>query len=86
MSIVGGTSVIDDLPEVARRYLGHAIAPSGTFADTVELEIQGSTLQKGRWFSFTAHERLEARIGFHWAARLRYGPLVLAGVDQLLSG
>ena len=86
MSVVGGTSVIDDLPEVARRYLGHAIAPSVTLADTVELEIRGSTLQKGRWFSFTAHERLEAGIGFHWAARLRYGPLVLAGVDQLRSG
>ena len=86
MSIVGGTSVSDDLPDVARRYLGHAIAPSVTLADTVELDIRGSTLQKGRWFSFTAQERLEAGIGFHWAARLRYGPVVLAGVDQLGAG
>jgi hypothetical protein len=86
MSIVAGTSVIDDLPEVAKRYLAHAIAPSAALADTVDLEIEGSTMQKGRWFSFTAHERLEAGIGFHWAARLRYGPVVLRGVDQLRCG
>lgn len=77
MSIVEGTSVVDDLPEVAKRYLAHAIAPSAALADTVDLEIEGSTMQKGRWFPFTAHERLEAGIGFHWAARLRYGPMVL---------
>ena len=86
MSIVGGTSGVDDLPDVAKRYLAHAIAPSVALADTVDLEIEGSIMQKGRWFSFTAHERLEAGIGFHWAARLRYGPLVLTGVDQLRSG
>ncbi len=86
MSIVAGGSTLDDLPEVAQRYLAHAIAPAVALADTVELEIRGSTLQKGRWFSFTAHERLEASVGFHWAARLRYGPLVLTGVDQLRSG
>ena len=86
MAMVGGTSVVDDLPEVAKRYLAHAIAPSVALADTVDLEIKGATMQKGRWFSFAAHERLEAGIGFHWAARLRYGPLVLTGVDQLRSG
>jgi len=43
-------------------------------------------MQKGRWFSFAAHERLDAGIGFHWAARLRYRPLVLTGADQLRSG
>ncbi len=86
MSIVGGPPVVDDLPEVAKRYLAHAIAPSVALADTVELEIKGATMQKGRWFSFAARERLEAGIGFHWAARLRYGPLVLTGADQLRSG
>lgn len=86
MTIATGTSAVDDLPEVGRRYLAHAIAPSVALADTVDLEIEGSTMQKGRWFSFTAHERLEVGVGFHWAARLRYGPLMLRGVDQLRSG
>jgi Family of unknown function (DUF6544) len=86
MSITAGTEIPGDLPDAAKRYLAHAIAPSVALADTVELEIRGATLQQGRWFSFTAHERLEAGIGFHWAARLRYGPLVLSGVDQLRSG
>ena len=86
MSIVGRTSVVDDLPEVVQRYLEHAIAPSVALADTVEVEMAGATMQKGRWFSFVARERLEAGTGFHWAGRLRYGPLVLTGVDQLHSG
>ncbi len=86
MASPGGTPVAHGLPEIATRYLAHAIAPSVVLADTVDLEIQGSTMQQGRWLSFTAHERLEAGIGFHWAARLRYGPLVLKGVDQLRAG
>jgi hypothetical protein len=86
MSIPEGVSVPDELPAVARRYLEHAIGPVAELADTVELEIRGSILQKGRWFSFTAQERLEAGVGFHWAARLRWGPMVLAGVDQLRCG
>jgi len=86
MSIAEGASILDELPAVARRYLDHAIAPSVELAESVELELRGSIMQKGRWFSFTAHERLEAGIGFHWAARLRYGPLVLSGADQLRSG
>lgn len=86
MSIAGGASLVDEAPEVARRYLSHSIAPTATLADTVELDLRGSILQQGRWFTFTAHERLEAGIGFHWAARLRWGPLMLAGVDQLRSG
>ncbi|MDA8238377.1 MAG: hypothetical protein M0T75_10965 [Chloroflexi bacterium] len=86
MSIAEGASALDELPAVARRYLNHAIGPLAELADSVELELRGSILQKGRWFSFTAHERLEAGVGFHWAARLHWGPLMLAGVDQLRSG
>lgn len=86
MPTTEGTANLDELPAVARRYLEHAIPPSTELARTVELDLRGSILQKGRWFSFTAHERLDAGVGFHWGARLRWGPLVLTGVDQLRSG
>ena len=64
---------VADLPEPARRYLRHAIAPGTPLARIVRLEMDGSMLPRpgGPRAGLTADEVLAPHVGFTWTARVR---------------
>lgn len=64
---------VADLPEPARRYLRHAIAPGTRLARIVRLEMVGSMLPRpgGPRVALTADEVLAPHVGFTWTARAR---------------
>ncbi|MBK9178603.1 MAG: hypothetical protein IPM45_03325 [Acidimicrobiales bacterium] len=67
-----------DLPEPARRYLLHALAPGTPLAGGAELRMHG-TIKLGPWVPFRATEVLVPGSGFVWRADagLLLGPLAL---------
>ncbi|GAA4733817.1 hypothetical protein GCM10023328_11640 [Modestobacter marinus] len=69
------------LPEPARRWLGHALAPGTPLWQTVELSMTGR-IRLGRWRSFTARQVLAPPSGFIWAARARVAGLPVTGFDR----
>lgn len=64
---------VADLPEPARRYLRHAIAPGTPLARIVRLEMDGSMLPRpgGPRVALAADEVLAPHVGFTWTARAR---------------
>lgn len=74
-----------DLPEPARRWLTHSIAPGTPLWRSVELEMSGE-IRLGRWRAFTAHQVLAPTTGFIWAATTRFFGLPVAGFDRFSSG
>jgi len=61
------------LPDPARRYLKHAIAPGTPLARIVHLEMEGSMRPRpgGPRVALTADEVLAPHVGFNWTARAR---------------
>ena len=55
------------LPEPARRWLSHAIAPGTPLWGSVELTMHGQ-IKLGRWRPFTARQVLTPPDGYIWAA------------------
>ena len=78
-------AAIVGLPEPARRWLGHAIAPGTPLWSSVELTMRGQ-IRLGRWRSFTARQVLTPPDGYIWAARTRLAGLPVTGYDRLGSG
>jgi hypothetical protein len=78
-------AAIVGLPEPARRWLGHAIAPGTPLWSSVELTMHGQ-IKLGRWRPFTARQVLTPPDGYIWAARTRLAGLPVTGYDQLSSG
>lgn len=78
-------AAIVGLPEPARRWLGHAIAPGTPLWSSVELTMHGQ-IKLGRWRSFTARQVLTPPDGYIWAARTRLAGLPVTGYDRLGSG
>jgi hypothetical protein len=78
-------AAIVGLPEPARRWLGHAIAPGTPLWSSVELTMHGQ-IKLGRWRSFTALQVLTPPDGYIWAARTRLAGLPVTGYDRLASG
>lgn len=70
---VFSTGLVADLPDPARRYLRHAIAPGTPLAPAVRLEMEGWMRPRpgSRRIALTADEVLAPRIGFTWTARAR---------------
>ena len=80
-------SMLDGLPDVARRYFAHAIAPGTPLSTTVKLQMSG-TLTLGdasgpRPFAMTARQALNAPTDFVWQPQMRAGPMLIAGSDGL---
>ena len=73
------------LPEPARRWLSHAIAPGTPLWGSVELTMHGQ-IKLGRWRPFTARQVLTPPDGYIWAARTRLAGLPVTGYDRLGSG
>jgi hypothetical protein len=78
-------AAIMGLPEPARRWLGHAIAPGTPLRGRAELTMRGQ-IKLGRWRPFTARQVLTPPGGYLWAARTRLAGLPVTGYDRLGPG
>lgn len=73
------------LPEVAQRYLRHAIAPGAPLATRVRLRMHGEIKLK-RWMPFQAEQVIHAERGMIWKASVGSGLGQLRGTDRVLDG
>ncbi len=78
-------STLTGLPEAARRWLAHAIAPGTPMYRAVLLEMEGH-IRLGRWLPFRAVQVHAPPDGYVWAARTRLGPLSITGYDRYADG
>jgi hypothetical protein len=76
---------VGDLPEPARRWLVHAIAPGTPLWRSVVLTMRGE-IRLGTWRPFTARQVLAPPRGFVWAATARLFGLPVTGFDRYSSG
>jgi len=73
------------LPNAARKYLEHAIAPGTRFASAVRLQMHGDIKLKG-WASFSAEEVIRWDRGMVWRATVRLHGIVIRGGDSFMDG
>jgi hypothetical protein len=73
--------MVADLPEPARRWLTHAIAPGTPMLLSVELATHGE-IRLGAWRGFTAVQETSALRGFVWAATARAMGVPIVGFDR----
>ena len=73
------------LPEAARRYLEHAIAPGTPFASAVRLRMHGE-IKLRRWLPFTAEQVIHWGRGMIWKAAVRMNGMTIRGFDRLVDG
>ncbi|WP_198597850.1 DUF6544 family protein [Blastococcus atacamensis] len=78
-------SMVAGLPEAARRWLTHAIAPGTPLWPSVLLTMRGE-IRLGSWRPFTATQVLAPPHGFIWAATARLFGLPVTGFDRYSSG
>jgi hypothetical protein len=77
---------VADVPEPARRYLEHTIAPRTRQASVVRLRMRGE-IKLGRWLPFSAEQVIHAERGFIWTATVRLLRLpIFRGFDRLVDG
>lgn len=74
-----------DLPDAARRYLAHAIAPDAPLASAVRLRMHGHIKLK-RWCPFRAEQVIRWDRGMLWRATVRMYGLPVWGFDRLVDG
>lgn len=81
-------SWVEGLPEPARRYLLHAIAPGTPLASAVRLTMPGEIrlAKDGRRLPMESEEVLVAGRGYVWRARVGRGATRVIGYDRLLDG
>ena len=77
-------AMVGDLPEPARRWLTHAIAPGTPLWESVVLTMRGK-IRLGTWRPFTARQVLAPPRGFVWAATARVFGLPVTGFDRYSS-
>ncbi|MGR6918232.1 DUF6544 family protein [[Actinomadura] parvosata] len=75
----------DLLPEPARRWLLHAIAPGTPLRRAVVLSMRGM-IRIGEWRRFHASQALLPLEGYVWAAGTRLGPAPVHGFDRYRAG
>ncbi|MEJ2515417.1 MAG: hypothetical protein P8080_04985 [Gammaproteobacteria bacterium] len=81
-------ATLSHLPEPARAYLRHSIAPGVPLARWADVRMSGTLRLSpgGDWIPFEARERICPARGFLWEARLAVlGRLALEGADWLLG-
>jgi hypothetical protein len=82
--------MLDGLPEAARRYFTHAIAPGTPLRTAVELEMGGTFLlgdrTKFQTYEMRAKQMLAPPDQFVWIPFLRSGLLHITGSDALVGG
>lgn len=79
--------MLDGLPEVAQRYLLHAIAPDTPLARHVLLSMEGEIQpqSEGPWLPFRAKQIITPGKGFIWKAAARQGWLSLQVTDSYVA-
>jgi len=81
--------MVEDEPEIARRYFAHAIAPGTPLHTAVELEMRGTFLlgnkEKHRRYTMAARQILRPPFEFVWQPTLRSGAMVITGSDALVG-
>ncbi len=73
------------LPEAARRYLVHGIAPGTALASAVRLKMHGEIKLK-TWCPFTAEQVVYMQRGFIWSATAWMNRLPVVGSDRIIDG
>ncbi len=77
---------LTNLPETARRYLEHAIAPETKLASAVRLKMHGEIKLK-KWIPFTAEQVICWEHGLIWSATAwMNGFLPIVGADRIIDG
>jgi hypothetical protein len=77
---------LTNLPETARRYLEHAIAPGTKIASAVRLKMHGEIKLK-KWIPFTAEQVICWQHGLIWSATAwMNGFLPIVGSDRIIDG
>lgn len=75
----------ETLPELAKTYLGHAMAEGTPLARAVRLTMTGEIKLK-KWLPFTAEQVVRADGGFVWSARVKQGLMFITGFDKFIEG
>ncbi|GAA3561162.1 hypothetical protein GCM10022419_047250 [Nonomuraea rosea] len=75
----------DLLPEPARRWILHAIAPGAALSRAVVLTMRG-TIKLGQWRRFYATQVLLPLEGYVWSASAWLGPAPVHGFDRYRAG
>lgn len=73
------------LPETARRYLEHAIAPGTAIASAVRLQMHGEIKLK-KWIPFKAEQVIWWKRGLIWSATAWLNGLPIWGSDRIIDG
>ena len=73
------------LPDAARPYLDHAIAPGTAIASAVRLKMHGEIKLK-TWSPFTAEQVVCWERGFIWSATAWMNRLPIVGSDRIIDG
>jgi hypothetical protein len=79
------TDLVAGMPEPARRWLTHAIAPGTPLWRSVVLHMRGR-IRLGSWRTFTARQVVAPPDGFIWSATTRVAGLPVSGFDRYSSG
>jgi hypothetical protein len=83
-------AMVAELPEIARRYFNHAIAPGTPIKNIVELQMAGTFLlgDKNNYqtYSMEARQILHPPSEFVWMPRMRSGAMSISGSDALVGG
>jgi hypothetical protein len=80
-----GPEKLAGLPDAARRYLEHVIAPGTPLASAVWLQMHGQ-IKLQRWFPFSAEQVIGWERGMIWRATVRMHRLPIRGFDRLVDG
>jgi hypothetical protein len=78
--------MVDHLPEPARRWLRHAIAPGTPLRRRVVLRQHGTIRLGGSWRPFTAVQALDPLNGFLWPVTAHLFGLPVHGFDRYSDG
>lgn len=83
-------TMIEDLPEPARRYFRFTIAPGTPLFTVADIQMEGrlslGTAANPKWMEMTATQVLGPPVGFLWRPRMSAGGLAMAGSDAALRG
>ena len=75
------SAMTESLPEPARRWLSHVIAPGTPLARAAIVQMHGQIRLK-RWLPFRAVQLQAPPAGYVWAAQVRWGPIWIGGYDR----
>ena len=71
------------LPEPARRWLAHSIAPGTPLYSSVTVEMEGE-IKLGHWHRFTAHQIIQPGAGYVWSAVTHVAGVRISGSDRMI--